>query len=390
MCSRAEQSREWKRQGRAMKNLYHRKAGKVHPSSASASAANSCRGDAYSVLRLLPVAIATLKATLPPEDQEVLAYLIARSPDVLPLQETETKKNRSGAKNGKLLPASAGIDSEQEDQETPALGGGGGGGGTGTASLSSPSPFRSSSSPFTRFAEADALLRRNPSGRAGGSVLKEDLKNKRKASQNSLRNHRLSFDCSCFQCYMGFWSRWDASPNREIIHKAIDLFEDNMAASAAAEAVETSSSAKGGACKGKNRKSSKSSKEEKNFDSSKAINPPWAGHAETTDMQENAKGESAGQDLDAAADKEAKSERSILVWAEHEESPKSKQIVPLAFEENDGEVRQAEQQQKQEARVGACPLGGRSLMRRMFPDIMGFVADHLWTAWSSPVRATNA
>lgn len=207
-----------------MKNLYHRKAGKVHPSSASASAANSCRGDAYSVLRLLPVAIATLKATLPPEDQEVLAYLIARSPDVLPLQETETKKNRSGAKNGKLLPSSAGIDSEQEDQETPALGGGGGGG-TGTASLSSPSPFRSSSSPFARFAEADAQLRRNPSGRAGGLVLKEDLKNKRKASQNSLREHRLSFDCGCFQCYMGFWRRWDASPNREIIHKAIDCLK---------------------------------------------------------------------------------------------------------------------------------------------------------------------
>lgn len=377
-------------QGRVMKNLYHRKGGKVHPSSASASAsaAHSCRGDAYSVLRLLPVAIATLKATLPPEDQEVLAYLIARSPDVLPLQETETKKNRSGAKNGKLIPASAGIDSEQDDQETPALGGGGG---TGTASFSSQSPFRSSPSPFTRFAEADALLRRSPSGRAGGSLQKEDLKNKRKASQNSLRIHRLSFDCSCFQCYMGFWSRWDASPNREIIHKAIDLFEDNMAGTAAAEAVDTSSSVKGGACKGKNRKGSKSSKEEKSFDSSKTISPPpWAGRAETTDMQENAKGESAGQDLDAAADKEANNERSILVWAEHEESPKSKQIVPLAFEENDGEGGQAEQQQKQEARVGACPLGGRSLMRRMFPDIMGFVADHLWTAWSSPVRATNA
>lgn len=370
-----------------MKNLYHRKGGKVHPS-ASASAANSCRGDAYSVLRLLPVAIATLKAALPPEDQEVLAYLIARSPDVLPLQETETKKNRPVPKNGKLLPASTGIDSEQDDQEAPSPVGGKGGG-TGTASSSS--PFRSSSSPFTRFAEADALLRRSPSGRVGGSVQKEDLKNKRKASQHVLRSHRLSFDCNCFQCYMGFWSRWDASPNREIIHKAIDLYEDNMAAVAAAEAVEPSS-AKGGVCKGKNRKGSKSSKDEKSGDSSKAFNPPpWGGCDESTDMQQQkiVRDESVGQDLDAV-DKEAQSERSILVWGEHEESPKSKQIVPLAFEEDDGEGRQVEQQQKQEARVGACPMGGRSLMRRMFPDIMGFVADHLWTAWSSPIRATNA
>lgn len=379
-----------------MKNLYHRKGGKVHPSSASASAstststtANSCRGDAYTVLRLLPVAIATLKAALPPDDQEVLAYLIARSPDVLPLQETETKKNRYGTKNGKPLLDSMGIDSEQYDQETPPPGGGGGS--TGTASSSTPKPFRSSSSPFTRFAEADALLRRSPSGRGGGSMQKEDLKNKRKTTQHILRSHRLSFDCSCFQCYMGFWSRWDASPNREIIHQAIDLYEDHMATTAAAEAVEPST-AKGGASRGKNRKGSKSGKEEKNGDSSKVVNSTsWGGPDERTGVQQqqNAKLESATQDLDAA-DKEAKSERNILVWGEHEDAPKSKQIVPLAFEEGDGEVRQEEQQQKQEARVGACPLGGRSLMRRMFPNIMGFVADHLWTAWSSPVRATNA
>lgn len=333
------------------------------------------------------MAIATLKAALPPEDQEVLAYLIARSPDVLPLQETETKKNRSGHKNGKPLPASTGIDSEQYDEETPPPGGGG----IGMASSSSPKPFRSSSSPFTRFAEADVLLRRSPSGRGVGSVQKEDLKNKRKASQHILRSHRLSFDCSCFQCYMGFWSRWDASPNREIIHQAIDLFEDHMAAAAAAEAVE-SSNAKGGASRGKNRKGSKSGKEEKNGDSSKVVNSTsWGGPDENTGLQQqqNAKFESSTQDLDAA-DKEVKSERDILVWGEHEDAPKSKQIVPLVFEEGDGEGTQVEQHQKQEARVGACPLGGRSLMRRMFPNIMGFVADHLWTAWSSPARATNA
>lgn len=42
-------------------------------------------------------------------------------------------------------------------------------------------------------------------------------------------NHSPSFDCSCFQCYVGFWGRWNGSPNRDVIHEAIEMFEDHMA-----------------------------------------------------------------------------------------------------------------------------------------------------------------
>lgn len=28
---------------------------------------------------------------------------------------------------------------------------------------------------------------------------------------------------------MGFWSRWNSSPHRELIHQAIEAFEDNLA-----------------------------------------------------------------------------------------------------------------------------------------------------------------
>ncbi|GAA0168298.1 hypothetical protein LIER_23047 [Lithospermum erythrorhizon] len=38
-----------------------------------------------------------------------------------------------------------------------------------------------------------------------------------------------SFNCSCFRCYMSFWVRWDASPNRQLIHEIIDAFEDGLA-----------------------------------------------------------------------------------------------------------------------------------------------------------------
>ncbi|KAJ7549053.1 hypothetical protein O6H91_07G038200 [Diphasiastrum complanatum] len=37
--------------------------------------------------------------------------------------------------------------------------------------------------------------------------------------------HQPSFVCDCFQCYMFHWSRWDASPNQALIHKAILLNE---------------------------------------------------------------------------------------------------------------------------------------------------------------------
>ncbi|KAJ0095037.1 hypothetical protein Patl1_16976 [Pistacia atlantica] len=33
------------------------------------------------------------------------------------------------------------------------------------------------------------------------------------------------FDCDCFDCYTSYWFRWDSSPNRELIHQAIEAFE---------------------------------------------------------------------------------------------------------------------------------------------------------------------
>ncbi|KAI3426827.1 uncharacterized protein J3R85_009700 [Psidium guajava] len=38
-----------------------------------------------------------------------------------------------------------------------------------------------------------------------------------------------SFDCDCFDCYRSYWHRWDSSPNRELIHQAIEAFEDHLA-----------------------------------------------------------------------------------------------------------------------------------------------------------------
>ncbi|KAF8390671.1 hypothetical protein HHK36_025198 [Tetracentron sinense] len=37
------------------------------------------------------------------------------------------------------------------------------------------------------------------------------------------------FDCGCFDCYTSYWFRWDSSPNRELIHQAIEAFDEHLA-----------------------------------------------------------------------------------------------------------------------------------------------------------------
>ncbi|XP_047957701.1 uncharacterized protein LOC125203410 [Salvia hispanica] len=49
------------------------------------------------------------------------------------------------------------------------------------------------------------------------------------STNNSKKHpHPPLFDCDCFHCYTAFWFRWDSSPNRELIHQAIEAFEDHL------------------------------------------------------------------------------------------------------------------------------------------------------------------
>ncbi|KAI3712155.1 hypothetical protein L1987_70704 [Smallanthus sonchifolius] len=41
-------------------------------------------------------------------------------------------------------------------------------------------------------------------------------------------DHLPQFNCNCFRCYTSFWVRWDASPNRKMIHEIIDVYEDGL------------------------------------------------------------------------------------------------------------------------------------------------------------------
>ncbi|KAK9278394.1 hypothetical protein L1049_027959 [Liquidambar formosana] len=124
--------------------------GKVYPSPSSSS---SSYKDAISVMKLLPAAILALALPLPPQDREVLAYMITRSLSTTTTNPPSTLQHHKKKSNG----------------------------------------------PTTTAAAVTANVPKHP-----------------------------LFECGCFDCYTSFWFRWDSSPNREIIHQAIEAFEDHL------------------------------------------------------------------------------------------------------------------------------------------------------------------
>ncbi|CAL9188790.1 unnamed protein product [Musa hybrid cultivar] len=50
----------------------------------------------------------------------------------------------------------------------------------------------------------------------------------RGSERRRLRPHPPELGCECFCCYKSFWARWDASPNRHVIHRIIDAVEESL------------------------------------------------------------------------------------------------------------------------------------------------------------------
>ncbi|CAM8953524.1 unnamed protein product [Rhodiola kirilowii] len=144
-----------------------KRKGKIHPSPPPATLHTAASSVSLSVLNLLPAAILALIASLTLQDREVLAYMITRS-----LKTTTTSSINSSSP----VHESKKLYRNDKQMRTGSVGSGGGSGGVGSYYHKSP-----------------------------------------------------AFDCECFDCYTSFWFRWDSSPNRELIHKAIEAFEEHLA-----------------------------------------------------------------------------------------------------------------------------------------------------------------
>lgn len=56
-----------------------------------------------------------------------------------------------------------------------------------------------------------------------------EAEERRRCRRTAAGAHRPAFDCGCFDCYTWFWSRWDCSSDRDVIHLVVEGFEEHLA-----------------------------------------------------------------------------------------------------------------------------------------------------------------
>ncbi|XP_051122361.1 uncharacterized protein LOC127245485 [Andrographis paniculata] len=137
------------------------------------------------------------------------------------------------------------------------------------------------------------------------------------------------FDCDCFHCYTAFWLRWDSSPNRHLIHRAIDAVEDRTHHSNRTKT---------------RRKDKIPRRKTASAPSGEALHPPAT---ESPATREDA----------AASEKEKK-------------DPDFKEV------ERTAEVQLA---------PAAPPSRHKALARKVLPDVIGIFSSPLWSLWSPKV-----
>ncbi|KAJ8439126.1 hypothetical protein Cgig2_027052 [Carnegiea gigantea] len=147
-----------------------------------------------------------------------------------------------------------------------------------------------------------------------------------------------SFDCGCFECYTTYWFRWDSSPHRELIHQAIEAFEEHL------------SSAERATAKSRRREKEKIPVEERVADSSPLIVMAEVGSEAWPES--NPGEEEATAEEDRESDEVASGGHKVKVEAEL----------------------QREQQQQH-----------KGLARKVLPDVIGLLNSRLWNLWGPNV-----
>lgn len=131
---------------------------------------------------------------------------------------------------------------------------------------------------------------------------------KSKHHQRTIKNqqHQPEFTCGCFLCYKSFWSRWDSSPNRHLIHLIIDAAEQHHQHNMHEEATAAATT------RGRNRRSSSSRRTGKKKKAAaeleedrKEVLPADSGHV--------ADGEGGNENMDVEEEEEGAESKSSSV-----------------------------------------------------------------------------
>ncbi|KAG6426713.1 hypothetical protein SASPL_110940 [Salvia splendens] len=162
--------------------------------------------------------------------------------------------------------------------------------------------------------------------------------NKKPPSKKQCRhNSPPLFDCDCFHCYTSFWFRWDSSPNRELIHQAIEAFDDHLNS-------------------GESLNNSPKTKRRDKF--ARRNKPPIPSPPHNQEIPIS----SAAPPPDAAADVD--------------------ELAPGLSGEKEKEM---EEDCKDAAPPSPAARTHKGLARKVLPDVMGIFSSRLWSLWSPNV-----
>lgn len=190
------------------------------------------------------------------------------------------------------------------------------------------------------------MITRSIKAAANPAVLLEENRRRRSKNPTNLSHKSPCFHCGCFDCYTSYWFRWDSSPNRELIHQAIEAFEEHVSGADASS---------DNCARGKKREKS-------------------------------------------GCESEMLSNLSILESLLLVKSPIPESVedpIPLMPEEtrkvdddDDGDDEVESFPPPEEEAVARTVVGGRNhkgLARKVLPDVIGLFHSRLWSLWSPNV-----
>ncbi|KAJ8634200.1 hypothetical protein MRB53_027536 [Persea americana] len=148
------------------------------------------------------------------------------------------------------------------------------------------------------------------------------------------------FECSCFDCYTSFWTRWDSSPNRNLINQAIEAFEEHLRSSSS-------------------KKTAKAKKNQRRESAGKPFIPAVGDlGSDETACPDN------GSESDSRVSDVSESERVSV-----EQADKTGEVT--------GNLREA---------LPSVPMvqgcSDRGMVRKVWPDVLGLFNSRLWSLWS--------
>ncbi|KAK0573900.1 hypothetical protein LWI29_015175 [Acer saccharum] len=184
--------------------------------------------------------------------------------------------------------------------------------------------------------------------------------------------------CDCFDCYTSFWFRWDSSSNRELIHQAIEAFEDHLTSG------ESEKSKKNG--KGKRRdKTARRFAADNNHTTNnnkqlvKVIPGPGRPEYSVIEKQVEMTEETSGSTvLVAAADvSPVSSPERESGSAENNEAAD----ITIGSSPDKEEVTEV----LRSSTATSCSTHPKGLARKVLPDVLGLFNSRLWSLWSPNV-----